>query len=235
MTLQAEARAIIPVAELQRRVREKAVEQPELLLGDDEMIRTLLSWFKHEFFRWVHQPPCDKCQSGTSIVGGDRPTPEEAKYRAGHVEVYKCNAAGCNTITRFPRYNHAGKLMLTRRGRCGEYAQAFTLCARAMGFDARPANDWTDHVWCVSACPRPRVALRCPGPKRLSCSFTRFQLVGFAAPTTFAVGILYALSCLCRFTHSAACVARTCMLCSGRRCGQRNNKSGSIVTCWFFV
>ena len=53
----------------------------------------------------------------------------------------------CNGYTRFVRYNDPGKLLQTRTGRCGEWANCFTLCCRAMGYDARYVYDVTDHVW----------------------------------------------------------------------------------------
>lgn len=60
-------------------------------------------------------------------------------------EVYTCSA--CGAETRFPRYNDPLKLLETRRGRCGEWANAFALCCAAAGLRARQALDWTDHVW----------------------------------------------------------------------------------------
>ncbi|CAI5509864.1 unnamed protein product [Closterium sp. Naga37s-1] len=53
----------------------------------------------------------------------------------------------CSTVARLVRYNDPAKLPDTREGRCGEWANAFTLCCRALGYDARQAVDWTDHVW----------------------------------------------------------------------------------------
>ena len=111
----------------------------------DYVLKQLLHWYKHEFFRWTNSPKCAQCQSDTQSIGHAQPTAEERQGRAGIVELYRCTR--CSAVTRFPRYNHPMKLLDTRNGRCGEWANCFTLLCRAMQFEARAAHDWTDHVW----------------------------------------------------------------------------------------
>ena len=38
-------------------------------------------------------------------------------------------------------------IMAVNLKRCGEWANCFVLCCRALGFDTRHVVDWTDHVW----------------------------------------------------------------------------------------
>ena len=145
-TLQDQARAVIPLAAICARAREEDEGdsgQPPL---DRRMLRGLLRWFKHEFFSWVDAPPCEVTGSPTKPAGMAQPTHEERSWGASRVEIYRNPRTG--HITRFPRYNHPGKLLSTRRGRCGEWANCFCLCARAVGFEARWVLDVTDHVWC---------------------------------------------------------------------------------------
>ncbi|KAF9549457.1 peptide-N4-(N-acetyl-beta- glucosaminyl)asparagine amidase [Mortierella hygrophila] len=92
---------------------------------DDIVIRRLLHWFKNEYFTWVNQPPCTRCESSTTSIGGVAPTVQERQQGAGMVETYKCTAPECHQITRFPRYGGMPKVLFeTRRGRCGEWANA---------------------------------------------------------------------------------------------------------------
>eukprot|EP00968_Pinguiococcus_pyrenoidosus_P016998 scaffold1655_cov247-Pinguiococcus_pyrenoidosus.AAC.30 len=72
-------------------------------------------------------------------------TSEERRYGASRVEGYTCQQ--CGTPVRFPRYNDPGKLLETRRGRCGEWANCFTLVCISLGYFARYVLDFTDHVW----------------------------------------------------------------------------------------
>lgn len=66
-------------------------------------------------------------------------------HLASIVEIYKCKL--CSSIVRFPRYNDPKKLLETRSGRCGEWANCFTLMCKALNYETRYVLDFTDHVW----------------------------------------------------------------------------------------
>ncbi|RUS20494.1 hypothetical protein BC937DRAFT_95063 [Endogone sp. FLAS-F59071] len=135
---------VIPITRLYEEAESNLHLHPDDLL-DDVLIKRLLAWFKRDFFTWVNEPPCDYCKGKTMRIGMSGPTSEERRFGAGNVELYMCTV--CSRQTRFPRYNDPGKLLETRRGRCGEWANCFTLCCRAIGAEARYVLDTTDHVW----------------------------------------------------------------------------------------
>ncbi|CAO3687753.1 unnamed protein product [Rhizopus stolonifer] len=122
---------------------EKASPEPSL---EDNVIKQLLHWFKNEFFTWLDNPLCNCCgYKETQFESIVPPTAEEKKYEAFTVESFRCPV--CSQRTRFPRYNDPRKLLETKRGRCGEWANCFTLCCRAVGAESRIVYDSTDHVW----------------------------------------------------------------------------------------
>ncbi|XP_063221639.1 peptide-N(4)-(N-acetyl-beta-glucosaminyl)asparagine amidase isoform X2 [Bacillus rossius redtenbacheri] len=147
--LQHRALSLVPLARLAGAAEERmaavrrAVKAGRAPAGQepdarDLLLLELLHWFKGSFFSWVDAPACDTCRGPT--------TSHEQVLEAGiRVEVYKC--ATCRDPTLFPRYNDPGKLLETRRGRCGEWANCFTLLCRTLGWDARFVLDLTDHVW----------------------------------------------------------------------------------------
>eukprot|EP00250_Pteridium_aquilinum_P011734 c20270_g1_i1 orf=444-2627(-) len=104
----------------------------------------LLIWFK-KFFRWINSAPCFLCGVETDNIGMGKPTSEELQFGGNRVELFRCKM--CHSITRFPRYNDTRKLIETRSGRCGEWANCFTQYCRAFGYQARLVLDFTDHVW----------------------------------------------------------------------------------------
>jgi len=151
-TAQAKALSVMPVEKLRRAAKAKfeAVQRsnPSVTpdLQSDLLLLEMKEWFKTDFFSWVDSPSCPTCRSSTQSSGMCSPTPEEQIDGAGRVEGYTCTQ--CNRHVRFPRYHSKPeKLLETRRGRCGEWANCFVLCCRALGFDTRHVLDWTDHVW----------------------------------------------------------------------------------------
>lgn len=105
----------------------------------------LLRWFKQDFFSWVDCLPCSSCGGPTQNASSLSPTTDDLRWGAQRVENHYCQS--CSLPTRFPRYNSPEKLLETKRGRCGEWANCFTLCCRALGLEARYVWDSTDHVW----------------------------------------------------------------------------------------
>ncbi|KAK2864603.1 hypothetical protein Q7C36_003757 [Tachysurus vachellii] len=148
--LQQKALCCVPHEELSSRAKERLHKardaDPECNLAEEDMlVLELLQWFKQDFFTWVDRLPCRQCGGSTHTSGSLPPSTDDQRWDAGRVENHYCSA--CNLATRFPRYNNPEKLLETRRGRCGEWANCFTLCCRALGLEARYIWDSTDHVW----------------------------------------------------------------------------------------
>lgn len=120
---------------------------------DVALLAGLLRWFKSDFFKWCNKPECTnkKCvscgsQKDMESLRTEAPNADEVVVgQAGRTEVYRCKV--CQNIERFPRFTDPGHLLVTRRGRCGEWASAFCLICRSLNLDARWVLDFTDHVW----------------------------------------------------------------------------------------
>jgi len=141
------AQSCIPLRRLTEKAQDscRQLNQSDRFLPDHLLIQ-LLRWFKESFFRWMDTPSCSVCGACTKLTGPVPPLPEERSHLAGTVESYRCES-GCTQSTRFPRYNDPGRLLETRVGRCGEWANCFTLICLAAGLEARHVVDWSDHVW----------------------------------------------------------------------------------------
>lgn len=150
--LLAAGRKLIPIDELTQKASETLLKMQEAMETTSEVttkspakepcIRDLIlvelvNWFKTEFFEWVNCLPCKVCGSEESKI---RRSDTEGDVR---VEVGVC----CGQETKFYRYNDVAHLLISRKGRCGEYANCFTFLCRCMDYDARIVHPLFDHVW----------------------------------------------------------------------------------------
>ncbi|KAK9735305.1 hypothetical protein RND81_04G197400 [Saponaria officinalis] len=139
----------VPVDELEEKAlvaiaKKEGKFEPTQDERDHAFLLELLFWFKQSF-SWVNAPACDSCGNQTTGRGMCEALPEELRYGGVRVELYSCSY--CSRNTRFPRYNDPIKLLETRKGRCGEWANCFTMYCRAFGYESRLILDLTDHVW----------------------------------------------------------------------------------------
>lgn len=115
--------------------------------GDELLLKRLTLYFK-SIMTWVNNPNCELCGSNETKLRFTRGplTPEDIEGEASRVEVYFCPICNAETAL-FPRYNNPKKLLETKKGRCGEYANLFGAICRSIGFETRYIVDFTDHVW----------------------------------------------------------------------------------------
>ncbi|XP_030368950.1 peptide-N(4)-(N-acetyl-beta-glucosaminyl)asparagine amidase [Scaptodrosophila lebanonensis] len=145
--LLASGRDLIPIDALTSRASEKLMSLQQLIASGefkeaepcirDLLLVELVNWFNTEFFEWVNNIACQVCGSEESKL---RRTLTEDGVR---VEVTVC----CGQETKFHRYNDISQLLVSRKGRCGEYANCFTFLCRCLSYDARIVHSHFDHVW----------------------------------------------------------------------------------------
>jgi len=133
--------------ETQKRIKEIIPKRKENSTSK-EYVKELLHWYKNEFFTWCNKPKCPLCNSDKDIksVTTCPSNEEEKKYQSSRTEVYCCQGCGGNEV-RFPRYNSPFKLLETKTGRCGEWANLFGAILFTCGFKTRFINNYEDHVW----------------------------------------------------------------------------------------
>lgn len=110
-----------------------------------DKLKQIAVWFRSEFP--YYYSGCDNCMKliDNEFVGYVYPSQDERVHQAGRTELYCCTA--CASKFRFPRFNAFGKVLSTRKGRCGEYSIVMLKLLQMLGYSARWVVDWADHVW----------------------------------------------------------------------------------------
>jgi len=134
--------------ELQKRIKEIVPQRKENSTSK-EYVKELLNWYKRKFFTWCNKPKCPLCDSDKDVenIGSVKSDESERKFQAYRTEVYNCKNHEGGLEVRFPRYNAPIKLLDTKTGRCGEWANLFGAILYACGFKTRLVSNYEDHVW----------------------------------------------------------------------------------------
>ncbi|KAH3662480.1 hypothetical protein OGAPHI_005732 [Ogataea philodendri] len=126
---------------------EPFADEPDYI---DRLVKSLLEWYKNEFFQWINKPACECGNSDQNQIQPLQPmrpyTRAHFEGQAGIVERYKCGK--CSKTIEFPRYNNPKTLLSFRKGRCGEWNNCFILILCSLGLNVRYVWNAEDHVWC---------------------------------------------------------------------------------------
>ena len=111
-------------------------------------LKSMLKWFKDNYpyyYSGCLVKGCNKSRDN-SFLGYLMARRDEKIFGAGRTEFNLCTS--CGSISRFPRYNDAIKVLFdSKRGRCGEYSVCILALLECLGYEARWVVDWADHVW----------------------------------------------------------------------------------------
>mmetsp|Transcript_2705 Transcript_2705/g.6499 ORF Transcript_2705/g.6499 Transcript_2705/m.6499 type:complete len:380 (+) Transcript_2705:110-1249(+) len=89
---------------------------------------------------------CHSCHNASEFLGLTRPSEQECREGgAGVSEIYFCR--GCEMTTDFPRFRKVRPVLISHRGRCGEYSWTAVRFLEALGFPARWVDNHAGHVW----------------------------------------------------------------------------------------
>lgn len=140
-------RSTLPIERFEKEIDEAIKIDPTLRTADRHqmLVIKLLAYFKNEFFKWVDALDCPVCTTRCVLHSTQRANTSELIFLATNVEVYRCPS--CGTQTRFPRYNDPRKLLITRQGRCGEWANTFAYILHCLDIATRLVYCTSDHVW----------------------------------------------------------------------------------------
>lgn len=123
---------------LQQRIKAGTFVDATEPSSSDLLLAELVDWFRGRFFEWVNALACPRCGNARPAAAGQQHSADGTR-----IELSAC----CGHQLRFVRYNDVALLLRTRRGRCGEFANAFTFLCRCLGYDARLVWATFDHVW----------------------------------------------------------------------------------------